>query len=254
MTAIAMYSSVQSSGAADEKIVEYAPLVKRIAYHLSNKLPASILIDDLIQAGMLGLLDALKNYDPTQGASFETYAGIRIRGAMLDEVRHSDWTPRSVHKKSREVAMAIKAIEDQTSQTAKANDIAAYLGISVDEYHHVLQDSASSRFFSVEELAQAGDSFLDECEDVGVNPVERLTGNDFQLALAAAIEKLPEREKLVISLYYNEELNLKEIGEVLNVSESRVSQINSQAMLRLRAKLGDWVNEDNNLLLSESDW
>lgn len=250
MNGAAMYSKIQSAGAADAKIIEHAPLVKRIAYHLSNKLPPSILIDDLIQAGMLGLLDALKNYDPAQGASFETYAGIRIRGAMLDEVRHSDWTPRSVHKKSREVSNAIKEIENKTAKNAKPVEIAAHLGISLDDYHHVLQDSASSRFFSVEELAQSGDSFLDECSDAGHSPVDSLTGAGFQQALAAAIDKLPEREKLVISLYYNEELNLKEIGEVLSVSESRVSQISSQAMLRLRAKLTEWVDEDTELLLN----
>jgi len=250
MSGVAMYSSVQSSGAADAQVIECAPLVKRIAYHLLNKLPDSILVDDLIQAGMLGLLDALKNYDPTQGASFETYAGIRIRGSMLDEVRHSDWTPRSVHKKSRDVSRAIKAIEDETSENAKPVDIAAYLDISLDEYHHVLQDSASSRFFSVEELAESGDSFLDECPNGSITPIDSLTSDGFQEALAAAIDKLPERERLVISLYYSEELNLKEIGEVLDVSESRVSQISSQAMLRLRAKLSEWTDEDNQLLLS----
>jgi len=251
MSGAAMYSAVQSVGGKDEPIIQYAPLVKRIAYHLSNKLPDSVLIDDLIQAGMLGLLDALKNYDSTQGASFETYAGIRIRGSMLDEVRRSDWTPRSVHKKAREVAGAIKFIEASKNSSASPAEIASHLSISLEEYGRILKDSVSSRFFSVEELAESGDAFLDEYEGGYSNPVDSLTRDDFQMALAEAIDSLPEREKLVVSLYYTEELNLREIGEVLGVSESRVSQISSQAMLRLKARLSDWGDEESELLLGE---
>jgi len=251
MSGAAMYSAVQSVGGKDEPIIQYAPLVKRIAYHLSNKLPDSVLIDDLIQAGMLGLLDALKNYDSTQGASFETYAGIRIRGSMLDEVRRSDWTPRSVHKKAREVAGAIKSIEAKKTSGASPKEIANHLSISLDEYGRILQDSASSHFFSVEELAESGDAFLEECEGGYSDPVDHLTSEGFQGALAAAIDTLPEREKLVVSLYYTEELNLREIGEVLGVSESRVSQISSQAMLRLKARLSDWGDEESELLLGQ---
>jgi len=242
----AMYSSVQAVGAVDAQIMQHAPLVKRIAYHLLSKLPDSVLVDDLIQAGMLGLLDALKNYDYSQGASFETYAGIRIRGSMLDEVRRSDWTPRSVHKKSRQVTVAIKEIESKTTQSATASEIAEHLGISLGEYNKILQDSNSSRFFSVEELAQTGDHFIEEQAQASAGP-EGIFGQDkFKEALVTAIGQLPEREKLVISLYYDEELNLREIGEVLNVSESRVSQISSQAMLRLRGKLADWLEGNDN--------
>jgi len=244
---VAMYNSVRTAGAADAQIMQHAPLVKRIAYHLLNKLPDSVLVDDLIQAGMLGLLEALKNYDCTQGASFETYAGIRIRGSMLDEVRRSDWTPRSVHRKSREVAAAIKEIEDQTSQHAKSSEIALHLGISLSEYSQILQDSEKSRFLSVEELAQSGDHFLEGYTDFNATPLDNLRKKRFQQALASAIEGLPEKERLVVALYYDEELNLREIGEVLGVSESRVSQISSQAMLRLRSKLADWwEGNDNN--------
>ena len=244
MNGAAMYSSVQAVGIvadADAQIMQYAPLVKRIAYHLLNKLPDSVLVDDLIQAGMLGLLEALKNYDCAQGASFETYAGIRIRGSMLDEVRRADWTPRSVHKKSRQVAEAVKYIENKTAEDAKPVDIAKHLDISIDEYNKILQDSASCRFFSVEELAQSGDHFLDDCVEANAGPVDILSQDGFQQALVDAIGKLPERERLVVSLYYDEELNLREIGEVLGVSESRVSQISSQAMLRLRSRLADWL-------------
>ncbi len=246
MNGVAMYSSVQAVGAVDAQIMQHAPLVKRIAYHLLSKLPDSVLVDDLIQAGMLGLLDALKNYDASQGASFDTYAGIRIRGSMLDEVRRSDWTPRSVHKKSRQVTEAIKEIERATAQNATSSEIAEHLGISLDAYNKILQDSTNSRFFSVEALAQTGDHFIEEYAAANAGPEEILGQDKFQEALVKAIGQLPEREKLVISLYYNEELNLKEIGEVLNVSESRVSQISSQAMLRLRSKLADWLEGNDN--------
>ncbi len=246
MNGAAMYSSVQAVGAVDAQIMQHAPLVKRIAYHLLNKLPDSVLVDDLIQAGMLGLLEALKNYDHSQGASFETYAGIRIRGSMLDEVRRSDWTPRSVHKKSRQVTEAIKEIESKTTQNATASEIAERLGISLDEYNKILQDSNNSRFFSVEELAQTGDHFIEEQAQANAGPEELFGQDKFKEALAAAIGQLPEREKLVISLYYDEELNLREIGEVLSVSESRVSQISSQAMLRLRSKLANWLEGNDN--------
>ncbi len=242
MSGVAMYTSVQAGG-TDERVMQHAPLVKRIAYHLLSRLPDSIQIDDLIQAGMLGLLEAIKNYDASQGASFETYAGIRIRGSMLDEVRRSDWTPRSVHKKSRMVADAIRAIENKTGREARDVEVAEYLGIAIDEYNHILQDSSSCRVFSVEELAQAGDHYLDDSPNQQEAPVEGLSREGFQQALAHAIMNLPERERLVISLYYDEELNLREIGEILNISESRVSQISSQAILRLRSRLSEWTKD-----------
>jgi RNA polymerase sigma factor for flagellar operon FliA len=243
MSGVAMYTSVQAGGGADERIMQHAPLVKRIAYHLLNRLPDSVQVDDLIQAGMLGLLEAIKNYDASQGASFDTYAGIRIRGSMLDEVRRSDWTPRSVHKKSRMVSEAIRTIENRTGREARDSDVAEHLGIAMDEYNHILQDSSSCRVFSVEELAQDGDHYLDEALDQEESPADGLARDGFQQALANAISGLPERERLVISLYYDEELNLREIGEVLNVSESRVSQISTQAILRLRSRLSEWTND-----------
>lgn len=241
MNAVAMYTSVQAVG-ADARIMQHAPLVKRIAQHLLNRLPDSVQIDDLIQAGMLGLLEAIKHYDAAQGASFETYAGIRIRGSMLDEVRRSDWTPRSVHKKSRMVSDAIRAIENKTGCEARDVDIAGHLGIAIDEYNHILQDSISCRVFSVEELAQTGDHY-DESRDMETEPLDGLSRDGFQQALASAIMKLPERERLVISLYYDDELTLREIGEVLNIGESRVSQISTQAVLRLRSRLSEWLDE-----------
>jgi RNA polymerase sigma factor for flagellar operon FliA len=240
MNGVAMYTSVQVGG-TDERVMQHAPLVKRIAYHLLSRLPDSVQVDDLIQAGMLGLLEAIKNYDVSQGASFDTYAGIRIRGAMLDEIRRSDWTPRSVHKKSRQVAEAIREIEGKTGCEAKDVDVAKHLGIDMNEYNQILQDSSSCRMFSVEELAEDGDRYLDEVVEHEEGPADGLVRESFQGALAQAIMSLPERERLVISLYYDEELNLREIGEILNISESRVSQISSQAVLRLRSRLAEWT-------------
>ncbi|WP_020565698.1 RNA polymerase sigma factor FliA [Methylosarcina fibrata] len=242
MSRVAMYSSIQK-GDTDERILQYASLVKRIAYHLLNRLADSVQVDDLIQAGMLGLLEAIKNYDSTQGASFETYAGIRIRGSMLDEVRRSDWTPRSVHKKWRSVTEAIRTIENQTGRAARASEIADYLGIDHDEYHRILDDASSCRLFSVEELAEAGDHYLDEATNFVEEPIAGLGRESLRNAVAQAIKGLPEREQLILSLYYEEELNLREIGEVLNISESRVSQICSQAILRLRARLSGWMEQ-----------
>lgn len=242
MSGVAMYTSVQAGG-TDDRVMQHAPLVKRIAYHLLGRLPDSVQVDDLIQAGMLGLLEAIKNYDASQGASFDTYAGIRIRGSMLDEVRRSDWTPRSVHKKSRMVSDAIRTIENKTGREARDVDVAKYLGIAIDEYNHILQDSSSCRVFSVEELAQDGDHYMDETLSHEEGPVDGLSREGFQQALANAIMGLPERERLVISLYYDKEFNLREIGEVLNISESRVSQICTQAVLRLRSRLSDWIND-----------
>lgn len=239
MSGVAMYAAVQT-GSLETQVIQHMGLVKRIAHHLLNKLPDSVFLDDLVQAGSLGLVEAIKHYDAGQGASFETYAGIRIRGAMLDEVRRADWTPRSVHKKAREVSVAIRAIEHQTGQSAQASEVAKMMGISIDEYGHILQDSASCKISSVEELAENGE-LLDTAED-SEDPAEKFSKADFQKDLANAIASLPERERLVVALYYDEEMNLREIGEILNISESRVSQINAQAVLRLRARLGDWVN------------
>jgi RNA polymerase sigma factor for flagellar operon FliA len=244
MSAVAMYSSVQIGGGIDAQIMQHAPLVKRIAYHLLSKLPDSVQVDDLIQAGMLGLLESMKNYDSTKGASFDTYAGIRIRGSMLDEVRRCDWVPRSVYKKSRIISEAIRIIENQTGAAAKDADVAEHLGITLEEYNHILQDSSSCRVFSIEELAQTGDNYLEESSGVAEAPLENVAREGFQKALSQAITSLPERERLIISLYYDEELNLREIGKILNLTESRVSQISSQAVIRLRSRLSGWLDND----------
>lgn len=243
MTGVSLYASVQATD-TDSLVLGNAALVKRIAYHLMNRLPPSVQVEDLIQAGTIGLLEAARQYDAGQGASFETYAGIRIRGAMLDELRRYDWTPRSVHRKAREVAEAIRAIEAKVGRDARANEVAEYLNLSMQDYQAILQDSLNCRVFSVEELMESGDSALEGCADPDAAPIEGLTRSRFAEALADAIAGLPERERLVISLYYDEELNLKEIGEVLGVSESRVCQIQGQATLRLRARLEGWLDAE----------
>lgn len=235
-----MYNQVQFVS-GDELIEQYAPLVKRIAYHLQARLPASVVFDDLLQAGMIGLLEASRNYDPSKGASFETYAGIRIRGSIIDEVRRGDWTPRSVHRNSRRVSEAIQQLEAAFGRDPSDTEVADHLGISVDEYYGLLRDSMESRLFSYEDLTSADDDGPGESianDDPG--PESHTSGQSFKLALAQAIDNLPEREKLVLALYYDEELNLKEIGQILGVSESRVSQIHSQAAARLKSKLREW--------------
>ena len=244
-TGASVYDNVQTeSGDKDENLDEvvnrYAPLVKRIAHHLLLRMPASVQIDDLIQSGMIGLLEASRKYDVTKGASFETYAGIRIRGSMLDEVRKGDWAPRSVHRKSRKVAEAIKAIEARTGQDAKVQDIAKEMDIDLDTYYSILQDASGSRLFSFDDVMEGDDSAIESAAGELPGPCDGLQRYTFKAHLARAIDGLPDREKLVLGLYYDEELNLKEIGEVIGVSESRVSQIHSQAALRLRARLSDW--------------
>lgn len=230
----------------NELIEQYAVLVKRIAHHLKGRLPSSVQVDDLIQSGMIGLIEAARKYEPSKGASFETYAGIRIRGAMLDEIRKGDWAPRSVHRNSRRIADAIRFVESQTGRDAQDQEVADALEMSLDEYHHHLQDGAGSRLFSFEDLlSQQGEREHELINPDESSPLDGLQTADFQQHLAQAIAKLPEREQLVLALYYDEELNLKEIGAVLDVSESRVSQIHSQAAHRLRARLSEWTDSNS---------
>ena len=247
MNGLASYQAVQEQGNLDDLVTKHAGLVKRIAYHLMNRLPPSVQSEDLIQAGMMGLLEAGRNYDSNQGASFETYAGIRIRGAMLDEIRRSDWTPRSVHRKARMVADAMREIENAEGRDARDVEVAETLNISLEDYHSILKDASGSRIFSFDELVAMGE--VDNQADAlsvssdSQTPDDGLERDDFKKALATAISGLPERERLVVALYYDEELNLREIGQVLGVSESRVCQIHSQAAMRLRSRMSSWLPE-----------
>ena len=245
MNGMAAYAETQSFEQQDdgEQIAQYTPLVKKIAYHLMSRLPPSVQQDDLIQAGLIGLLEALRNYDASQGASFQTYARIRIRGAMLDEIRKNDWAPRSVHRKARMVAEVVREIENRTGRDARDHEIAQALKVSLDEYHQLLQEASGHRVFSYEELdieAHGGIASLTQREK---GPLEGLQNEDFKKGLAEAIAGLPERERMVMSLYYDEELNLREIGAVIGVSESRVCQIHSQAVIRLQSRMAHWVQQ-----------
>ncbi|MEQ3641379.1 MAG: RNA polymerase sigma factor FliA [Alteromonas sp.] len=225
-------------------VERHAPLVKRIAHHLIARLPASVLVDDLIQSGMIGLLEAARNFDGSKGASFETFAGIRIRGAMLDEIRKGDWTPRSVHRNGRAITDAISRVEGETGRDARDVDIAAKLNVSLQDYHQMLNEVNAGKLVGIEDLGVSEDVITTEQSRGSDAPLEDLMQGAFQKSLAQAITTLPEREAIVLSLYYDEELNLREIGEVLDVSESRVSQIHSQAMLKLKSRMKSWQADE----------
>jgi RNA polymerase sigma factor for flagellar operon FliA len=235
MKGLALYASL-GGDTADDLISRGAPQVKRIAYHLLVRLPASIQIDDLIQAGMLGLLEAAHRYDPAQGASFTTFAEPRIRGAMLDEMRKGDWVPRSVHRKAREVSVAIRSVETATGREARDREIAEQMGLTLAEYHSMLTDLRGQKLLSLDEAGTDDESAIQRIPASDDDPSESVDREHLCKLLAAAIDFLPERERLVLSLYYDQELHLKEIGAVLGVSESRVSQLHSQALARLRAR------------------
>jgi RNA polymerase sigma factor for flagellar operon FliA len=223
-----------------ETIERHVTLVKRIAQHLMGRLPPTVQIDDLIQAGMIGLLEASKNYNAEKGASLETYATIRIRGSMLDEIRKNDWVPRSVHRNTRKINEAVRKLENQNGRDVRNVEVAETLEISLDEYHQMLQDSNGARVFGFEEVGIKEDGLSEGIAASTPGPFERVQREDFRQNLAKGIAGLPERERLVLSLYYDEELNLREVGEVLGVSESRASQIHSQAMQRLQMRLREW--------------
>ncbi len=231
-----MYTA-QGFSSMDDVVNHHAPLVKKLAYHLMGRLPSSVQVDDLIQAGLIGLLDAAGQYDPRQGASFETYASIRIRGAMLDELRRNDWAPKSVHRKSREISAAIQRLENCGVQNPPDREIASELGVSLNEYHQMLRDTSISHLMSYDEITSGEEGGFEQFSDSGALPQQLLEDEEFRQQLIAAIGDLPEREQLIMSLYYEQELNLKEIGTVLSVSESRISQLLSQAHARLRTTL-----------------
>jgi RNA polymerase sigma factor for flagellar operon FliA len=240
MTGVSAYKAHRPGSETDELVMRHAELVKRIAYHLAGRLPPSVEVSDLIQAGMLGLLEAAANYTADRGASFETYAGIRIRGAMLDALRKLDWAPRSVHRKARAAAAAIREIEAEFGREARDVEVAERMGVSLTEYHKIAQDAASCRIASLDDSSGDDDALLGRVEDESADPFLDATEEGFRQALTEAIGELPEREQLVMSLYYDDELNLKEIGAVLKVTESRVCQLHGQALLRLKARLADW--------------
>ncbi len=218
-----------------ELLTQYMPLVRRQALTLQVRLPASIELDDLIQAGMVGLLEALGRFDAAQGATFATFASQRIRGAMMDELRTRDWLPRSVRRSARAVDDAVRRLEQQLGRPPEEGEIARELEMPLSDYQQLLNDTNSGKLLPFEELiADGGEPARD---DTHRQPFEQLLDEQQRQTLIDAIEALPEREKLLMALYYQEEMNLKEVGAVLGVTESRVSQLHSQAVSRLRARL-----------------
>lgn len=233
-----MYTA-QGVLAKDQLAQRYAPLVKRIAYHMMAKLPASVEVDDLVQNGMIGLLDAMDRYEDGLGAQFETYAVQRIRGAMLDGLRENDWLPRSARREMRKVDAAIQRLEHENGRPPSESELAGALDMSLADYQKLLLEARGHQLVYLEDLGDGeGDDFLERHGPVGeADPLEQLEDAGTRRQLVAAIEALPEREKLMMALYYEQDLNLREIGEVMGVTESRVCQLHSQAISRLRAAM-----------------
>lgn len=231
------------SGKSDKNhlLAEFAPLVKRLAHQMKAKLPPSVEVDDLVQAGMIGLLDAVNRYEETHGAQFETYAVQRIRGSMLDELRSSDWLPRSMRQNMRKIEVAMNTLQQKLGRAPLETEVAALLKMSLAEYQDLLGDSGGHQLVYYEDFhdtAEGNEHFLDRyCTDLSDNPLQSLLNAGFRDAVIRAIEALPDREKILMGLYYEQEMNLKEIGAVMGVSESRVSQLHSQAIARMRAYL-----------------
>jgi RNA polymerase sigma factor FliA len=225
----------------DRLILTYAPLVKYVAGRLGSRLPAHVEEADLISSGLLGLISAIERYDPDRDFKFETYAFVRIRGAIIDGLRTLDWGPRSVRTRAREIERAIATLEATLERSPTDEEIAQKLGISEDELEASLIDISRSSIAALDEIWAGGDegdtSLLDTIEDTNCRrPAEAFDETELREAIADAVARLPERETLVITLYYYEELTLREIGEVLGVTESRVCQMHTKAMLRLRSR------------------
>ena len=223
----------------DQLVQRFAPLVKRIAYHLMARLPSSVQVDDLVQNGMMGLLDAINRFEAGLGAQFETYAAQRIRGSMLDGLRENDWLPRGLRRDFRRIEVAVSKLEQEFGRAPSENELAAALGMSLTEYQKMLQDVRGHQLISFEDMVDEGeDDFLERhLTDNKTEPLKILEDESLHRLLAQGIESLPEREKLMMALYYEQDLNLREIGEVMGVTESRVCQLHSQAVARLRAKI-----------------
>lgn len=222
-------------------IRQYQPLVHRLAHHMMAKLPASVEVDDLIQVGLIGLSEALSRYETGQGAQFETFASQRIRGAMLDELRENDWMSRGSRKNQKDIEQALRRLEHQLGRSPIESEIAAELGLSLSDYQSLLGKVRGTQLIYLEDMGRSSeddDGFLDRhVADNDADPLNLLGDQRLRQALVAAIKTLPEREQFVMSMYYEQDMNLKEIAAVLNITESRVCQLHSQSVARLRAKM-----------------
>jgi RNA polymerase sigma factor FliA len=227
----------------EEVIKEYGPMIKYVANRIAMRLPPHIEVDDLISVGVLGLIDAIDKYDASRGAKFKTYAEFRVRGAILDELRSMDWVPRSVRQKASNLDGVVQKLQSQLGRPPEDDEVANEMGISIDELFNTMNETKSMPILSLEDLGVSNESgekqsLLDCLAGKGDNdPQTSLRLNELKRIIAKAIDTLPEKERLMISLYYYEELTMKEIGEVLSITESRVSQIHSKAVYRLRSKL-----------------
>ncbi|MBL8333398.1 MAG: RNA polymerase sigma factor FliA [Rubrivivax sp.] len=222
---------------------QYSPLVRRLAHQMIAKLPANVELDDLIQVGMIGLTDALTRFDAAQGVQFETFATQRIRGAMLDELRGSDWMSRGDRRQQRAIEAAVHKVEQRLGRAPTEGEIAAEMGLTLKEYQELLGKVRGTQLIYLEDMSgdEGDEDFLDRhVSDEDANPLGRLQDQRMREALVEAIKQLPEREQYVMSMYYEHDMNLKEIAAVLKVTESRVCQLHSQSIARLRTKLREW--------------
>lgn len=223
----------------DQLVQRFSPLVKRIAYHLMGRLPSSVQVEDLIQNGMIGLLDAMDRFETGMGARFETYAAQRIRGAMLDNLRENDWLPRSLRRDFRRIEAAISKLEQEFGRVPAETELAEALGMPLADYQKMLQDARGHQILSFEDIAESeGENFLERhfTDDSG-DPSKIFEDGILRARLVQGIGALPEREKMAMALYYEQDLNLREIGEIMGVSESRVCQLHGQAIARLRVRV-----------------
>jgi RNA polymerase sigma factor for flagellar operon FliA len=222
-------------------IKQYQPLVRRLAHHMMAKLPPSVEVDDLIQVGLMGLADALTRYEASQGVQFETFATQRIRGAMLDELRENDWMSRGSRKSQKDIETAMRKVEHRLGRIPKESEIAAEMGISLVEYQSLLGKVRGTQLMYLEDMSRHNeddDTYLDRhVADSESDPLNMLRDQKLREALVAAIKLLPEREQYIMSMYYEQDMNLKEIAAVLDVTESRICQLHSQSIARLRAKM-----------------
>ena len=232
----------------EQLILEYTPLIKYIACRLAVRVPPSIEIDDLMNSGIIGLIDAIEKFDPKRSVKFRTYAEFRIKGAMLDELRSLDWVPRSLRQKIHQLEEVHVKLEQKLGRPASEDEMAGTLGIKIDEYYTIVNQASGVNLVSLMDLGYASENGKEKVLDFFVNgrredPALQLRIKEIEEIVAGAIDELPKKQRLVVALYYYEELTMKEVGMILGITESRVSQIHTQAVIQLRGKLKQTIND-----------